>query len=797
MPYDVDVRKAPPAEQKLPRLSWLRWPLMAAALLLSVQAWSGSGGQQQGADTAPAGDGRLVPTEHPPVPPDLDAMWFAPSGDPRATSPLAGLARGVDLLESDGSATEALPLLSHAALAKSAVAPYAKYYTAIALDRLGRREEADAAFAEVAAMTLQGQLPDSARYRRAEIRESRNDYAGAVALYEEILARPPASPAFTLMRLGSAAAAAGDRERAMAAYRRVLSEHTLSAEAAAADRELERLGGFVLETPAQVAREYARGEALFKARKYDQAQRVFDRVKNRLEGLDKDRVTLHLASIQASLGQHRQAREIYRGYLSHPILGADAQFGIIAATRALKEHSEANELTEEFVARHPQHPAAEEALNEMARHFVLDDDDETAARIYRRMVDRFPNGAFAQRGAWKAGWWAYRNGEYPETIRVFERAAAVFPRSDYRPSWLYWTARAYEHLGDRAKAVERYRLTATDYLNSYYGRLAWSRLERLAEATVTPGVRRVIATPPSPPPNRALITALIEAGLYRPALSEVQYAQRVWGDSAPLQATLALVHNRMGNLRLGINAMRRAYPQFLAAGGEELPRDILRIIFPLDYWPLLEGHARANGIDPFVLAALAAQESTFDPEIRSPANAVGLLQIIPPTGRRLARRVGMKGFTERALTNPEINAKLGARYFGDMYKEFGGYHFALAGYNAGEHRVKRWNSEAPGLPQDEWIDNIPYFETQNYVKRILGTAEDYRRLYGDGRAVPAAPRKSATAGPAVGAPAHAAVAKAPAKKAAATKAPAKKAPVKKAPAKKPSAKKVPAKKPGA
>jgi soluble lytic murein transglycosylase len=247
---------------------------------------------------------------------------------------------------------------------------------------------------------------------------------------------------------------------------------------------------------------------------------------------------------------------------------------------------------------------------------------------------------------------------------------------------------------------------------------------------VTPGVRRVVEAPPAPPPNHGLVQALIAAGLYRPALNELQYAQRVWGDSPPLQATIALVHNRMGNLRLGISAMRRAYPQFLAAGGEDLPLEILRIIFPLEFWPLLKGHAQAQGLDPFIVAALAAQESTFDPQIRSSANAVGLMQIIPPTGRRLARRVGMRNFTERALENPEINARLGTRYFGDMVKEFGGYHYALAGYNAGEHRVRRWNQEAPGLPQDEWIDNIPYPETQNYVKRILGTAEDYRRLYG-------------------------------------------------------------------
>ena len=115
---------------------------------------------------------------------------------------------------------------------------------------------------------------------------------------------------------------------------------------------------------------------------------------------------------------------------------------------------------------------------------------------------------------------------------------------------------------------------------------------------------------------------------------------------------------------------------------------------------------------------------------------MGLMQIIPPTGRRYAKQDRHANFSERSLENPEINARLGTQYFADLVKQFGGHHFALAGYNAGEHRVDRWNDEAPGLPQDEWIDNIPFPETQNYVKRILGTAEDYRRLYGDGARVP-------------------------------------------------------------
>jgi soluble lytic murein transglycosylase len=216
----------------------------------------------------------------------------------------------------------------------------------------------------------------------------------------------------------------------------------------------------------------------------------------------------------------------------------------------------------------------------------------------------------------------------------------------------------------------------------------------------------------------------------------------VWGDSPQLQATFAWVRHRQGlalkaterfnALRGAITTMRRAYPQFMTAGGEDLPPDVLRIIFPIDYWPLITQYAKAHDLDPYLLAALMAQESTFTPEIRSAANAYGLMQITPPTGRTLARQLGIRRFTTSMLTQPETNVRMGTKYFKDMVDRFGGVHYALAGYNAGPHRVVEWLRESPGLPQDEFIDSIPFAETQNYVKRILGTAEDYRRLYGTG-----------------------------------------------------------------
>jgi soluble lytic murein transglycosylase len=190
--------------------------------------------------------------------------------------------------------------------------------------------------------------------------------------------------------------------------------------------------------------------------------------------------------------------------------------------------------------------------------------------------------------------------------------------------------------------------------------------------------------------------------------------------------------DRFNALRGAITTMRRAYPQFMAAGGEQLPPELLKVIYPLDYWPLISKYADAHQLDRYLLAALVVQESTLTPDVRSAANAYGLMQLIPDTGRLVARQLGIRRFSTAMLTQPETNVRLGTKYFKDMVERFGGVHYALAGYNAGPHRVAAWLKEAPGLPRDEFIDNIPFVETQGYVKRILGTAEDYRRLYGSG-----------------------------------------------------------------
>ena len=120
----------------------------------------------------------------------------------------------------------------------------------------------------------------------------------------------------------------------------------------------------------------------------------------------------------------------------------------------------------------------------------------------------------------------------------------------------------------------------------------------------------------------------------------------------------------------------------------------------------------------------------------------GLVLVVTPRAASAIplNEEGTINLTVRAYAN----VRIGTAYFKDLVDRFGGAHYALASYNAGESRVVRWKAERPSLDEDEFIDDIPYPETQNYVKRILGTAEDYRLLYGKGGGRPIPVRRDVT-----------------------------------------------------
>jgi soluble lytic murein transglycosylase len=699
--------------------------------------------------------GQLAPTAHPPLPANATDLWLVPSEHDRAartTATYAPLTAGVKEYE-EGKFAAALPLLTRPAVAATPLSEYAAYYAGLSLLRLGQVADARRTLEAVLERKPSGYLATAAALAAGEAAEAAGDYHAALRTYERIANQKAAVTDEVLSRLGRAALAAGNRSKAAEAFVRVYYEFPLTDTATLASVQLAGLRDQITRTGYKL--DLGRAQILFGARRYAEARTAFQELQQTAQGDDKELVDLRVAECDFQLKRYEAAREGTRPYLQRASRKAEARFFNLSSLRELGQHEEYIAQTAALVAEFPDSSWSEEALHNLATHYILTNRDDLAARTFGELYAKFPTGQRAERAAWKYGWWSYRQGEYAETVRVFESAAMAFPRSDYRPSFLYWAGRSHGKLDRAAEGDARLRLVYTDYANSYYGRLAQRQLARRAGTPLSGGMLRlasrqqVPAAPAQPLPTEGLIRLLLANGLYDDALGELRYAQRAWGNSPRIDATIAWAYHRKGELRRAIGLMRRAYPQHLTAD-QELPPDILQVIFPLTFWDSIRRQSALHGLDPYLIAALIAQESTFDPKIRSIANAWGLMQIVPATGRRLARSVGLRNFTTATLTEPDINIRLGTLHFARLVEQFGGTHYALASYNAGETRVRRWKAERPGLEEDEFIDDIPFPETQNYVKRILGTAEDYRMLYGgaNAAALGAVPRAPAVHAPA-------------------------------------------------
>ena len=686
----------------------------------------------------------LKTTDHPPVPRELSQFWMAPDSRRPRTAAQANLATAVRF-ENEGNHTKALNLLTNPATKQDGpLAAYAEFYKGLAQLRLGRAAEARATFQSLQEAKPAGYLSEMAALREAECDEQLGDQAAALAVYERLSATRTLAPDEILMKIGKTAQALGDAQKAQDAFERVYYEFPLSDLTDDAAAQLPDVG--VSTGSIRFSLELARAERLFAARQYPAARTSYEKLRSASQAEDRTAVLLRLAETHYYLRKYRASADALKPFVSSGTRPAEALYYYALAQRELKDNAVFHELMRRVVTEFPDTSWAEDALNSLALADAHDDEDDAADQESAELFEKFPKGRYTERAAWRIGWRAYRRGQYAEAVRIFERAAFNFPRSDYRPAWLYWSGRAHEGLNETDLAESRYSIEVLDYKNTYHGRLAFARLggripDRAtvvsAAAVTTEGTSDDL--PQTLPPNADLVRALLTAKMYDAAADELRYAQKIYGDSGAIQATFAWTYRQQGQSETGsqqlslyrgsINAMKRAYPQYLTAGGERLPREILRIIYPIAYWDLIQKYSAPNGLDPFLVAALMCQESTFVANIRSPAKAVGLMQLVAPTARQYANRLGIP-YSSAVLTTPELNIRIATAYLGDQLREFGSWYRVLAAYNAGDGRVRRWATEREGLSQEEWIDDIPFFETQAYVRKLLANAEDYRRLYG-------------------------------------------------------------------
>lgn len=369
------------------------------------------------------------------------------------------------------------------------------------------------------------------------------------------------------------------------------------------------------------------------------------------------------------------------------------------------------------------------ALRELYLELEAAGEIDATIELLHRLAKVAPGDVLGARPLWERGWREYQSGNWSGAVGYWSELRDLYPAISYARSAQYWSGRAYEKLGDRERSLATFAdLTRADTAD-FYSRQASLRL---AGAPPTAAPDRD-AQREDWPTDREIERArwLSELGLDELAATELEHVAAA-ADARAVDALRGLILARSGAHRESLRELRKAFPRLATAHQETVPRAALELYYPRPYSDQVLRLAREQSLPPSLVFGIVHQESGFDPAAKSRSGARGLMQLMPSTGKEVARRLGMTFSTQR-LFEPEYSLRLGTTYFRQMLGIFDNrVELALAGYNGGPGRIGRlWREQQSAGEIDRFLEGLSVVESRNYVKRILVLAESYRSLYSD------------------------------------------------------------------
>ncbi len=588
-------------------------------------------------------------------------------------------------------------------------------------------------------------FPDSLYSHDATIANAKallalNQPSQAVKLLEDH--RTPAS-AETEYYLGKAYVQSGQGKTGAEILQRVYYEYATSYLADAAYADLRKIPEETALPPVTYAQHLKRADALYKARRYPAAADEYQYVVDLAPPGKQPEGLIQLANSYMHDGNTRKAKEALDRI---PDDGSDASaekwYQQAEIARTANDDGSLSNILEHMRASTPKSPWLEAALMSAGNMYLLRKDYDRAIDYYREIHERFPDGTKAAYAHWKCAWLTYRQNRKDEAKKYFEEQVEFYPGTNEVPNAMYWRGRMAEDDRDYGVARAYYQKLSGRYRNYYYAVLARRRLTTLPAApTVTVAalqhVSSLAALDPtsqivSPPEddlhyNRAKL--LENAGMTDLAVHELQAGSSTGPSWEMLE--IAKIYTSGGEYFRALQALKRAISGYFSMDVSDLPPPYWQGLFPRPYWDALRNYSEENGLDPYLVASLIRQESEFNPSAISHANAYGLMQLLPRTGKGEAKKEGLTHYSTDSLLDPTTNIELGTHYFRSMVDHFGGQvEYALAAYNAGADRVEDWRASGNYRDVEEFVESIPFTETREYVQAIVRNAEVYKKVYG-------------------------------------------------------------------
>jgi soluble lytic murein transglycosylase len=593
------------------------------------------------------------------------------------------------------------------------IADYVIYYRALGDKGLGNMASAERQFRSILTNYPSSGLKKRTLTNLAEIYSNKGDYEKAQNMFRSLYAeeRDPLVRASLLNDIAQSLEGQKKYKEALSTYRQLWVEFPESrfseGALAKADQISDREGiPFVLSDYDYLSR----AERLFKLTKWESALRHFERLP-----IKDDDTRLKIAIIKYRIGQLDEASSILAG-----ITSPESLYWMSKVSLKQGRDQEASEILKQISLFYPNSDLAPEALYNAARLYQVNLDFKKALELYDLLLRKYPNNEFAEDAAWNLGWIHYRNGRLREALITFSSFTNTRSVTNSARA-TYWKARVLEKIGRKGEAFNIYETLSRSYNPTYYSYLALKKVGSTRGFNLSPDsyTKTDVVNKVSLRKNRAEL--LIELSMFDDAILEIQEFEKEATNTGEL-IEVSKLYNRAAKFNHSIKI----------AQDIRLP-EAYWLSYPKGFGEIVRLYSGKYQADELVIYSIIREESRFQEDAVSPSGAIGLMQIIPDTGIYTAGKVGISGYTTDMLYTPIINIQLGIAYFQEVLQQYNGVvHLAIASYNAGPHVVVRWVEKLKNLETDEFIEEIPYGETRNYVKRVLRSYGVYKAIYDKG-----------------------------------------------------------------
>ena len=391
-------------------------------------------------------------------------------------------------------------------------------------------------------------------------------------------------------------------------------------------------------------------------------------------------------------------------------------------------------VVKQISKKYPSSDAHEDILLEISRAYKGNNKDEVAEIWWKKLLKNFPKRRSGEIAAWELAWYHYQQNNWETSLKyINDGLRNGINNPEVAAKFVYWQGKlaVLEKKQERAQRIFNNLLSW--YPNTFYGMLALRTMSSLVPKKIP--YKEKDYWHDNPPELKAneertelefaeFVMAAgdgnIGAKHIRNLVDLKSPKELIWKSS--------LVLDEYGEYR----SLQTIVVNHYLGDLKRIPiqdQQVWTFAYPRPYWMDVQNFSKNAGIDPYLALAIMREESLYQADVVSPASARGLMQLMPYTGKRVAKIIGLQLKDEKDLFDPKINIQLGTSYLGQISRRFGEVIQIAGSYNAGPGRMKEWLKRFPDRDLDEFVESIPYIETRNYVKRVFRTHQLYKAIY--------------------------------------------------------------------